>query len=202
MAVSPVFGAILAGDLVEQAALTLLQDYFTTYLGELERQRDLEPMALPPPRSYTIAEEIENWPEDQLPCVVIVSPGLAGAPSRRGQGTYDAVYELRVAVVCSAATQADTNRLAHLYSAAVVACLVQHRSLGDVAAGLHWLDFGKVVELDAKRRSLAAAVASFAVQMENIVSTDGPVGPPPEDPYVAPEPWPQVETVVTETERT
>ena len=112
-----------------------------------------------PPRSYTCSVQLDRFAEDQLPAVVIVSPGTIGVPELHS-GTYDAVYGLVVGVYCSASTDRATHDLVRLWCAALLALPVQSPSLGGVAsrAALR----GRVVRPGRHRGAPAWAPASAA----------------------------------------
>jgi hypothetical protein len=190
-------GAIVTGRDVELAALTFLKRWAGTYLAECERQRAMTPGALPRIRSWTTAPDFETWPEDQLPCVLLVSPGLADAPLPDGAGVYRAKFTLGVAVIVSTARMDETARLAKLYVAAMRAAILQHQSLEGFASGIEWLDenYDDLPSIDD--RSLGAGQAIFAVQVDGFARRwNGPktpqdppdpdTDPLPTDPYVQP----------------
>jgi hypothetical protein len=77
-------GAVVTGRDVELAALALLQRWSGTYLAEMERQSGRAPASLPRVRGWATAADFETWPEDQVPRVLLVSPGLLGPPMADG----------------------------------------------------------------------------------------------------------------------
>jgi hypothetical protein len=133
-------GTIVTGRDVELAVLRFLKRWAGAYLAECERQRGFAPGALPRIRTWTIANEFETWPEDQLPCLLLVSPGLAEAPMPDGAGVYRAKFTLGLAVIVSARTGDETAALAKLYCAAMRAAILQHQSLEGFATGVEWID--------------------------------------------------------------
>jgi hypothetical protein len=189
-------GPIVTGRDVELAALSTLKRWSGTYLAELERRSNRTPGSLPRVRSWATAADFETWPEDQVPRVLVVSPGLAEEPQASGQGDYRAAWSLGFGVVVSAATMAETMVLAKLYTAALRVCLLQHQSLEGVAAGVEWLDesYDDLPSVDT--RSLGAGQAIFAVQVDDVsrrwggpvTPSDPPtpdIDPLPTDPYVS-----------------
>jgi hypothetical protein len=196
-----IFDLVVDGSMVEAAARETLDEWFPTYLAELERQRGRDARSLPLPRSYHTAPTFETWPEDQLPAVVIVSPGLAGAPVKNGRGRMHAPWALGIGVVVSARDQASTNEIAKLYAAAVRALLLQRGSLGGFAAETEWVDERYDDLPAAGERTLGAGQAIFVVQVENVVYANGGPVAVPDDPYATPAGWPLVQTTQIETER-
>src|SRR3954469_11008205 len=94
-------GPIVTAHDVEQAALATLRKWASTYLGEAEDQHELTRGTLARPRSYTATNSFDKWPEDQLPCVLLVSPGLAQPPNVEGNGRHRAQWALGVAAIIS-----------------------------------------------------------------------------------------------------
>jgi hypothetical protein len=197
-------GAVVTGRDVELAALALLQRWSGTYLAEMERQSGRAPASLPRVRGWATAADFETWPEDQVPRVLLVSPGLLGPPMADGNGTYRATWSLGLGVVVSAASMDETMVLAKLYTAALRVCLLQHQSLEGFAAGVEWLDesYDDLPSIDT--RSLGAGQAIFAVTVDDVSRRWG--GPPtpsePPTPDTAPLPTdPDVATVLIDVER-
>jgi hypothetical protein len=190
MALAPVFGSeigpIVSAYDVERAALATLRKWSSTYLGEAEDQHDRPRNSLPRVRSYTTTNSFDKWPEDQLPCVLLVSPGLTEPPRAEGNGHYRASFGLGVAAIVSTARDHDTEELAKLYVAALRTCLVQQRSLDGFAAGIEWLDETYDDLPSEDWRSLGAGQAVFAVEVADIARRfTGPPHPtdPPEPAY-------------------
>jgi hypothetical protein len=196
-------GPIVTGRDVELAALRMLKRWSSTYLAEAERQTGRTVGSLPRVRAWTTAPDFEKWPEDQLPCVLLISPGLAEPPNVRGTGNYRARFSLGIAVIVSAARMDDTAALAKLYCATLRACLLQHQSLEGFAAGVTWLDenYDDLPSIDD--RSLGAGQAIFAVEVDGISTRwNGPTSPDSEPPEPPTDPIPADPTaervVVTE----
>lgn len=189
-------GRIVTGRDVELAALAMLKRWASTYLAEAERQTGRPAGSLPRVRTWTTAPEFEKWPEDQLPCVLLISPGLAEPPKPDGGGTYRAQFSLGLACVVSTAHMDDTADLAKLYCAVLRACLLQHQSLEGFAAGVTWLDenYDDLPSIDT--RSLGAGQAIFAVEVDGISTRwNGPVSPDSDPPANGTDPIPDDPTV-------
>lgn len=190
------FGPIIGGEQLEVAVKDTLKLWLPTYLAEIERQRGLDPRSLPMIRNFTFANELEKFPEDQLPVAVIISPGIGGdLPTMDGEGQYTAKFICGIAVIVSADTQTNTNRLSKMYGAAIRACLLQQPSLGGFASGVEWQDerFDDIPSED--RRSLAAAQEIFHMEVSGITNERLGMAVPPDDPYAVPAEWPEAETV-------
>jgi hypothetical protein len=171
-ATAPAFGStigpIVSARDVEAAALATLKKWSSTYLGEAEDQHGRDRGALPRLRSYTTTNSFDKWPEDQLPCALLVCPGLAEPPKAEGNGHYRAVFAVGLAVIVSARTEVETEALAKLYVAALRTCLIQQPSLGGFAAGLDWLDESYDDLPSEDLRSLGAGQAIFAVHVNDL----------------------------------
>lgn len=190
-----VFGRIITGNDVERAALATLRAHMPDYLREVERQAGGDPGSLPAPRGYIVASQFQYRPEDQLPVVVVISPGLAGPPRRDGDGRVMARWSLAAGVVTAAAERARENAMS--YVGALRALLLQHQTLDGLALDVEWQD----EEYDSApfdvTRTLFSARVVASVTVPDVVSyghgPDGPWGPAP-DPTDPTDPtlWPRV----------
>lgn len=190
--------------LVEAAALKTLKDWMPFYIAQMERETGRDPRQLPQIKSWVLRPDFEYWPEDlKTPAIVVVSPGLVGdRPTKTGDGYYRATWSLGVAAVTEASDQDATNELAGVYGAAVRGALLQRRSLEGEMRITDWIDTDTDRIPSEKRRSIAAEMNLFTVEMEQIVSVaEGPRGEPPADPYADPGNWPVVETTAVEVDR-
>lgn len=199
-----IFRRIVTGADVEGWCLDLVKRWLSTYLAEVERQHGVPAGTWQRPRAYVVAPSLDKYPEDQLPCILLISVGLAERPLRNGDGRFRTLWQMGLACVCSAATMAETHRMAHHYGAALYALFNQRPSLDGKADGVDWLDYdvGDTIDYD-DQRSLAAGIASFTVQVDAAVSAGaGPVTPgdpltPDTDPWPD---WPDAETVDVKVE--
>jgi hypothetical protein len=190
--------------LVEAAVLNTLKDWMPFYIAQMERETGRAARDLPQIESWILRPEFEYWPEDLMtPAVVVVSPGLAGdRPAKTGDGYYRATWSVGVATVTEASDQDATNELAGIYGAAVRGALLQRRSLEGEMRIADWIDVDTDRIPSEARRTLAAEMNLFTVEMEQIVSVaEGPRGEPPADPYADPGDWPVVETIDVEVHR-
>lgn len=188
-----VFGEILLGSDVEQAVIANLQTWFPTYLAEVERQESLDAQSIPLPRSYDTVNEFRKWPENQLPAVIVVSPGLAEVPLTEGDGRTRATWVVGIGVVVSARDKRSTGNLAKLYAAVVRALMMQQQSLGGIGMGSTWRHETYTDIPADDERTLGACQVIFEVECGDVVSQSKGLPAPPEDPYTDPD-WPTVET--------
>jgi hypothetical protein len=190
-------GRIVTGRDVELAAMSLLKRWLGTYLAECERQRGFAPGALQRVRGWATAADFEKWPEDQLPCVLLVSPGLTESPVVASATEYRAKFSLGIAAIVSARTMDETAALAKLYVAACRACVLQHQSFEGFAAGVEWLDetYDDLDSIDT--RSLGAGQAIFAVHVDGFARRWNGPKTPNDPPAVDTDPLPDDPTVST-----
>ena len=156
------------------------------YLDEVERQHGLTAGTLERPRAFVVAE---RFPEDQLPAIVVESPGTADLPAADGQGRYMVRFELELAIHVAAGTGAI--ELAKLYALALRALAVQQPSA--LFMGVDWIrERYPRPELVGGRTFYTAAV-ELEVQVPDV--TDRHAGPPDEPG------WPDVDTAAARVAR-
>ena len=192
-----VFGNFLDSAVVEEAVQAHLMRWLNTYLYEIERQKGLAPdfIARPAFWSTTPNQGFNFLGEERTPAVLVMSPGLAGKPSKEGAGSMRASWVVGVGAVVSATTQEDTRRLAGWYAACIRAVMLQKVPTdlhGAVWEGVTWEDEGYDDLPGADARSLASARLLFTVDFRDVVqSRGGPVDPvphvPESGPYTAPQ---------------
>lgn len=181
-----VFGPIISAFEVEHALAACVRIWIRDYLAEMARQRGLPPEGMPPFRSIVASGHAERWPEDQLPALLIVSPGLAETGARRSLEVHgDGGYVARWRVDCVSEVSARGNRqavmLARLYTAAVRTLVVQQPLRDGVSDPPPWLRridwIGERYDLrdGAVERTRCAGTTSFVVEAVD-VSTRG-LGP-------------------------
>lgn len=202
--VPSVFGPIVTGAHVEEAVIRLIRKWSGTYLAELERRNGLEAGQLARLRSWQTAPTFDNWPEDQLPGCIVVSPGLDGEPIRRGDGNVTATFSIGLGFVVVAATQELSHRYAMLYIAAHRALILQKPSLEGFANGVRWVteSYDELPFDDV--RSLGAGMGVFNVEVRSVVNTSGgPQARDPLEPDTDPWPdWPSVQRVEVDVDGT
>lgn len=178
------FGELVSSSTLEEAVISRLTDWMPTVTAEAERQAGERVGSLPALRSIRALSGVERWPEAQLPALVVLSTGTTNQPVRDGDGYYSATYSIAATVVVSANEQLRARKIAQLYSAAVRACLVQRRSLGQHIQAGDWLgeDYDRLTGVEDSR-SILAVTNLFEMDVRNIVSWK--LGPPPS--WVAPE---------------
>jgi hypothetical protein len=140
------------------------------------------------PASITRRNTIDNWVEEQLPCMIVASIGLVGeAPAKRGGGArpiYTLPFGVGIGTVVSAATQTDTRDVAQDYCACVRHLILQYQKLGledGVVEEVIYVDerYNEMVDQDHNRTLLAGTVF-FTVLINDKM---GPKPPALEDPW-------------------
>lgn len=201
------FGPIVDPDAVEQAVQAVLADYLPFYLGELERIKGYETDAIARPAGIITASEFAKWPEDQLPLVMVVSPGLEGKPTKTPAGAYEAAWSITVAAIVADVDELSTRRLMGAYAAAIRACIVQHKGLRSTANPdgfaqfTAWLgeSYSDIPFVDS--RALDSCRVVFSVGVQDVVKVAaGPRTIPATSPGTDPGPYPQVSGVDIDVE--
>jgi phage gp37-like protein len=173
------FGNLVAASDVEQAALAQLQKWVGDYLAEVERYHALDVGALPRPRSWEVSAFVERFPEDQLPAVVLASPGLAEVPLADGAGVYTARWQLVVATQVAARGNRLALRLARLYALALRALLLQQQGLEPLQVRrIDWMDERYRLLDSIDDRSTCVSEVELAVEVYDATTRNaGPLEP-------------------------
>jgi hypothetical protein len=172
-----IYGRLIAGVDVEQALRARIEARLDTYLDEVERQHGLAPGELERPRAYV---DDERFPEDQLPAIVVKSPGTADLPEADGHGRYRTRFALELETHVAAATGA--MGLAKLYTLALRALALQQPS--PLFMGTDWVGESYRRGELVGARTYCVGVVELEVQVPDV--TDRHAGPPDEPG------WPEV----------
>lgn len=124
---SSVFGRLVSAYDLESAMVATVKRWINDYLAEIERHHALEVGAIPRPRSYVVSADTEKMPEDQLPAILVESPGLADEPDADGAGVYWAPWTLNLSAQIAARGNRNALRVARLYAAALRLLAVQQQ---------------------------------------------------------------------------
>lgn len=207
MSAANIFGKVVTGAMVERAVVDFLTaedeetggNWFATALGEIERVEGLEPGSVQTPLGVVTSSDFEKWPEDQLPVILVISPGLVRPPVRRGRASLSMTWAVGVAGIVADTTPESSRRLGQVYAAAASLAIMTHRSLGGFATG-------GTVQMDERYddidfgdgRTIGAGRCVFYVTVEDARSTAGGPPRPLPEPGTDPGPWPDVtETSIT-----
>ena len=173
------YGRLIAAVDVEQAFRARIDDRLGDYLAEVERQHGLAVGWLVRPRAYV---GDERFVEDQLPAIVVKSPGTADLPAADGQGRYGVRFELELEAHVAASEHPD--ELCKLYALALRALATQQPSA--LFWGVDWINERyRRAELVGGRTYYIGSV-NLEVQVHEV--TDRHAGPP-DDPA-----WPPIDS--------
>jgi len=200
-----IFGPLVSAVDIELAVAGVLQRWIDTYLLKAERHHGLEDRFLVRPRSIRISSEADKLPEDQLPALLVMSPGtVEDAPVMNGESDYTAVWELSISGVVAARGTPNGYSLAmqyaRLWAMAIRGVVVQQQDERGVFA---WWDWQRerydLIDADGERTIAAGRVSVQVQTYQTIRRWAGPIEPavppaPPGDPGPDPE-WPVVETI-------
>jgi hypothetical protein len=100
--------------------------------------------ALPAPRNYTNRNSFDALAGEEMPKVVVISPGLWDIPTHpENDGYYAATWQVGVGIAIAGRTEEEADRTVKMYGAAARAIVVQHQSLESSTlgvCGVSWLD--------------------------------------------------------------
>lgn len=196
-----VFGPIVTLRTVEQGVADFLTVWFLDCLDEVERREGYTPGEIERPRGVAFASEFDKWPEDQIPCLLVLSSGLAGPPERLGDGSYSTVWQVAIAPIVKDIDEDSVRRLVSAYTAAARLAVMQHKGLEGLGRVVRWRDETYDAGPLERRRTHAAGRFVFDLEMDETVSENGPTTPqnppldpdnPPGAPSDDPGPWPDV----------
>jgi len=201
-----IFQPIFDGYLLTQAVTATLKAWYPTYIREIELQRGWPPGEIPPPRTYAERWKFDSYPDDQIPAVIVVCPGMAEPPTRDGDGVYSGWWMLGVGIIAAANTEDNSERLAKTYGAAARLILSQKQYLDNTwefgAAEIADESYQDIPDMEQSRTMRAAQVIArvFVEGMWN--KFGGPRYPVQPDPETQPgSQWPEVEEVFIDIER-
>lgn len=193
------FGRGVSGGDLEQWVVDVLKRWSSTYLSEVERQHGLASCTYPRVRGWSLGVSFDTWPEDQVPGVLVICPGLVPPPVKGGDGVYRARWNVQIGCCCSARTQLESHTMAQHFVEAHRWIMLQKQSLEGWALAVDWLDesYDPITYDDS--RSLYAGYATFAIEVDDVGTTlAGPTGDPQPDPC---DPWPLAPIVETHEEQ-
>lgn len=199
-----VFGAFLTSWQLEQATIAHLQEWMPDYLPYVEREaieilgRDIPP--LDPVASYTVVpREPDQW--EQLPAILIVSPGVDGMPKEDGGGRYRATFNLGIGAICSTGEEDTSKLFADLYFTAASMIVMDKPSLGGFAEGSQMETMENDWLSPDRNRTLAATFGNFKVRVAGIRTVTGGPSAHLEDPGTDPGNFPEADTTDLEVSK-
>lgn len=180
------FAPIVSAFEVERSIAELARVWIRDYLAEVARQRGLDPDAFPAFRSIVASARQQRLLEDQLPTLILASPGIVplttGHVEARGSGAYTARWRLDAGAIVSARGNRQAVKLARFYAAAIRAMIVQQATDPRWAlVPVRRVDWTgeRYDELDSTAdRTLCSGVANFIVEVPEATNwLEGPTEP-------------------------
>lgn len=203
------FGPLVSAVQVEDHIEAVLERWLPSYLYELERTNGITVGTLPAIRSVVRSSELEKFPEDQTPALMIGSPGLTDPPVADGGGYYTATWQITVGVQIVAGPNRRALELARLYALAVRAAVLQQQQDPGLTAPVQmvrvdWRDERYDLLDSIDDRSVCVGRVELAVTVAEVLQTGlGPLDPliPPQPPLPTSPAWPTAETVITSIDK-
>jgi hypothetical protein len=204
-----VYGEFVGAHHVEAAILSMLWKWLPSYQYEVSREAGLDPKHMLPIRSWRVSSNMERYPEDQLPCVILVNNGMPEPPRKHNTEDGSSVYlahwaiELGIQVAAKGQKVRAVPRaltLARMYSLAIRLAMVQQRDDDGVMGMTDPLTERPNALLDLEAdRTTCIAVTTFSVETDKWAEWgEGPIEPfyPPEgdNPSADRPVWPVVES--------
>lgn len=173
------FGPFKSGPVVEAAVQAHIEKWFPTYLRAVEPLGEYAEGSLQDFRTIETNPEFERWPEDQIPGLLIVSPGMVpGSAKQEGNGKVRGKFVIGLGIVCSADTRKNSNELAGWYGVAMLGLMLQKPSLGKFARGVELKDVSYDDLGSDGIRTQASNLLVFEVEVPEIIDTHfGPLIP-------------------------
>lgn len=175
----------VAQSAIEEPIKLLLQQYYPSFIKEIESQQSLPIGKISPPleRNYTSRNKFDALAGDDIPKVVVISPGLIGTPKMSGNGQIRATWRLGIGVA-TAATDEETAKLhCDIYGAAARDIMLKLGG-GVLNGHVEWLD-EQYVDLPISDQVMQYRAASiwFSVDIENVATKRGGPELPNAEPY-------------------
>lgn len=170
------------GEVLNDVQATI-EAFIKDYLAEAERQHGKEPRWLPNFKTYTQVNEFRNWAQDETPVCVIVSPGLAAPPEKKGDGWYMAKFDLGIAIIVQANNRENTNALADMYGPIIRQLMLQQAGYGGLISGIDFEDEKSNDVPETEDRAQAAVQVIFTVEVPGVVNGRLGMTEPSTDPY-------------------
>jgi len=192
------FGPLVSAADVEDHLQAVLERWYPSYLYEVERHVGIQPGTLPPLRGWVRSSEVEKFPEDQLPTMMIGSPGLTDPPEADGGGYYSACWQVNLAIEIAAGPNRRALELARWYALATRACVLQQQQDPGIQSGINvvrvdWRDerYDTLESIDD--RTVCVGRVEIALTAADVLQRGlGPLDPiiPPQPPDPESPTWP------------
>lgn len=157
----------------------------STLVAHLPARLAALPRPLPVPTRFDEVPTFEAIRRVKRSVLAISVPRTLGTPERFGDGSYDAVWLLSIAVWHEQSSTLPLLTAGGDYNAAVRGTLLEHQKLGGIASQTTWTEESTDLVGDERTNlTLGLAICEFAVRVSNVADenplplpdgTDGPV---------------------------
>lgn len=184
-----IFGPIVTEKDVRAAVEGTVKMWLPTYCHEVAARQGHPRTFLPAIRSWRAWPEFTKWPEDQLPAVVVVTPGTNDPPEKLDR-QLSVSWTIGVGIIVAARDADSTADLIGMYAAAVRVLLTHKGSLGGFAEHSEFVAerYDDALTQQEMDRTLRTAMVTYSVLVKGIHNRFGgpkvpdPTDDPPEDP--------------------
>lgn len=190
MSYGELFGPLVGHHTVEQAIIEFLKEWETTYLAPAEAEAGYDPETLGPIKDWaTVNTWVDaKWPEQQLPCCLVISPGYAKPPMFEGDGSMRAWFQVGIGVVSKGRDKLAARKAASTRAMGFLACIAQHPSLGGLAEGVELQNMRTDDIPNTQSRTLAGGQLVLSVEVRDVLNRRSGPNAPREEPYDVPVP--------------
>jgi hypothetical protein len=194
-----VWGSFFSPLDAEDAVRSILQTWVDSALTEIERRTgEYAIRELPRPNSWRVAtglEDVEDWPDRDLPAVIVESAGEGVAPKLGSAGQVNGEIALNVITVYRGSgkllNREHDRRIVVMLASAVRWVLLKHGDLGGIADGVILGATEYDIPAPTRPRTLSGAQTDLTVLVSNVANRYGlpdepdapaPTEPPPDSP--------------------
>lgn len=181
-----VFTPIFISQELENTTKLLLQEWFPTFIVETCDQHNIDPadIKIPEARNYSSRSKYDDTlPGEAFPRVVVISPGIMGAPKMDGGRQYRAIWRLGIGVATVATSEETAKLHGDIYAAAAREIMIKYGG-GALNGNIVWLDeqYADLPGSDTIQQARAVALW-FSVDINNVASKRGGPTIPDAAPY-------------------
>lgn len=192
-------GNMLGADDVRDAVKETILTWSPYYLAVLSSRladagrignKSQNPNPLPCFGTWQNDPEHRSFGAGQLASFLVTVPATVGDPYLSNTRQWRAKWRAQVVLQVFGTTWEEAADLISWYEKVVRWCLLQHRDLGGLAAGLNWVGNQYTGKLHASTRTEAQVVCAYNVDVPDVTDGRGPLTvptqflPTPQDPTV------------------
>lgn len=180
------YGNTVDADDIHTTITEFIEKWAPSYVAEMGARKGFARDEIPAFASYTNVEEMDKWPEDQLPAVVTFIPGTDAEPYLEGDGSYSAEWMVGIGVIASSLDRSATKKLLTAYLLAIRGMFVQHASIDGLAESTTWMGESYDELSFDSARTIQAGIVSFRIKINNVINSAAGLSSTPEDPVIDP----------------